>query len=118
MKRKLFLSVLVIAMAGVLVGNVHAQLSRLFPIPPSNSKLGELTAIDYPKIEISGKLLQLGAGGQIRGTDNRIVLPSLLSEFGPVLYWIGPTGDVQRIWLLTTEEAAQVEVEGKYEKDE
>ena len=118
MKRKLFLSVLVFVMAGVLVGNVHAQLSRLFPIPPSNSKLGELTAIDYPKIEISGKLLQLGAGGQIRGTDNLIILPSLLSEFGPVLYWIGPTGDVQRIWLLTTEEAAQLEAEGKYEKDE
>lgn len=118
MKRKLFLSALVIAMAGLFVGNVHAQLSRLFPMPPSNSKLGELTAIDYPKIEISGKLLQLGAGGQIRGTDNLIILPTLLSEFGPVLYWIGPTGDVQRIWLLTTEEAAQVEVEGKYEKDE
>ena len=118
MKRKLFLSVLVVAMVGVLVGNVHAQLSRLFPMPPSNSKLGELTAIDYPKIEISGKLLQLGAGGQIRGTDNLIILPSLLSEFGPVLYWIGPTGDVQRIWLLTTEEAAQVEVEGKYKIDE
>lgn len=118
MKRKLFLSVLVIAMVGVLVGNVHAQLSRLFPMPPSNSKLGELTAIDYPKIEISGKLLRLGAGGQIRGTDNLIILPSLLSEFGSVLYWIGPTGDVQRIWLLTPEEAAQAEAEGKYKKDE
>ena len=118
MKKKLFLSVLVIATAGVLAGNVHAQLSRLFPIPPSNSKLGELTAIDYPKIEINGKILQLGAGGQIRGTDNLIILPTILSEFGPVLYWIGPTGDVQRIWLLTPEEAAQAEAEGKYQKTE
>jgi len=118
MKKKSFLSVLVIAIAGVLVGNVHAQLSRLFPIPPSNTKLGELTAIDYPKIEISGKLLQLGAGSQIRGTDNLIILPSMLSEFGPVLYWVGPTGDVQRIWLLTPEEATQAEVGGKYKKAE
>ena len=113
MKRKLLLPIL--ATTAVLVaGNVNADLSRLFPQPPSNSKLGELTAINYPQVEISGETLQLGAGGQIRGTNNHIILPAILTEFGPVLYWIGPTGDVQRIWLLTSEEKAQAEEEGKY----
>lgn len=113
MKKKLYLSILA-ATAILVVGNVNADLSRLFPQPPSNSKLGELTAINYPQVEISGETLQLGAGGQIRGTNNHIILPVLLTEFGPVLYWIGPTGDVQRIWLLTSEEMSQAEEEGKY----
>jgi hypothetical protein len=39
----------------------------------------------------------------------------MLTKFGPILYWVGPTGDVQRIWLLTLEEADQVVEEGKYE---
>ena len=114
MKKKLYLSILA-TMAVLVAGNVYADLSRLFPQPPSNSKLGELTAINYPQVEISGETLQLGAGGQIRGTNNHIVLPAVLTEFGPVLYWIGPTGDVQRIWLLTSEEMTQAEEEGKYE---
>ena len=114
MKKKLYLSILA-TMAVLVAGNVYADLSRLFPQPPSNSKLGELTAINYPQVEISGETLQLGAGGQIRGTNNHIILPAVLTEFGPVLYWIGPTGGVQRIWLLTSEEMAQAEEEGKYE---
>ena len=113
MKRK-FLLPLLVAMAVLVTGNVNADLSRLFPQPPSNSKLGELTAINYPQVEISGETMQLGAGGQIRGTNNHIILPAALTEFGPVLYWIGPTGDVQRIWLLTSEEMTQAEEEGKY----
>ena len=113
MKRKVFLPILA-TMAILTAGNVNADLSRLFPQPPSNSKLGELTAINYPQVEISGETLQLGAGGQIRGTNNHIILPALFNEFGPVLYWIGPTGDVQRIWLLTSEEMIQAEEEGKY----
>lgn len=113
MKKKLILPILVTT-AVLFAGNVSADLSRLFPQPPSNSKLGELTAINYPQVEISGETLQLGAGGQIRGINNHIILPSLLTEFGPVLYWIGPTGDVQRIWLLTSDEMAQAEEEGKY----
>jgi hypothetical protein len=113
MKRKLFL--LILATTAVLIaGNANADLSRLFPQPPSNSKLGELTAINYPQVEISGETLQLGAGGKIRGTNNHIILPAVLTEFGPVLYWTGPTGDVQRIWLLTSEEMTQAEEEGKY----
>jgi len=115
MKRKLFLSIVVIATVFVLASNVHAQLSRLFPLPPSNSKLGKLTSINYPYIEINGEILHLGAGGQIRGTNNLIILPTMLTKFGPILYWVGPTGDVQRIWLLTLEEADQVVEEGKYE---
>jgi hypothetical protein len=114
MKRKLFLQILATT-AVLIAGNANADLSRLFPQPPSNSKLGEFTAMNYPQVEISGEILQLGAGGQIRGTNNHIILPSVFTEFGPVLYWIGPTGDVQRIWLLTSEEMIQAEEEGKYE---
>jgi len=113
MKRKWFLPILA-SIAILISSNVSADLSRLFPQPPSNSKLGELTSINYPQVEISGETLQLGAGGQIRGTNNHIILPTLLTEFGPVLYWIGPTGNVQRIWLLTSEEMTQAEKEGKY----
>ncbi len=117
MKKKLFLPIVFITAVAVLTSNVHAQLSRLFPLPPSDSKLGELTAIDYPQVKINGEILQLGAGGQIRGTNNLIILPAMFTEFGPILYWVGPTGDVQRIWLLTPEEAARAEEEGKYETE-
>jgi hypothetical protein len=113
MKKKLFLPILAIAVV-LIAGNVNADLSRLFPQPPSNSKLGELTTINYPQVEISDETMQLGAGGQIRGTNNHIILPAALTEFGPVLYWTGPTGDVQRIWLLTSEEMTQAKEEGKY----
>ncbi|TDI81711.1 MAG: hypothetical protein E2O80_04015 [Betaproteobacteria bacterium] len=65
----------------------------------------------------NGEILQLGAGGQIRGTNNLIILPSTLTEFGPILYWVGSTGSVQRIWLPTSEEAIRSGEEGKYENE-
>lgn len=116
-KPPVLLFMLAIMLTG-LACNVHAQLARLFPPPPPDSKLGELTAIEYPLVRINDEILQLGAGGQIRGTNNFIILPSLLTEFGPILYWIGPTGDVQRIWLLTPEEAAQAKAEEKRKSEQ
>ena len=90
--------------------NAHAQLARNFP---PDSKLGELTAMQYPVVEISGQTLRLGAGGQIRGRNNLIILPAMLTEAGSIRYQIDTTGNVHRIWLLTPEEVVRSQEEAK-----
>ena len=110
MKRTLVpLLVLVIVTAG-LTCNVHAQLVRAFP---PDSKVGELMAMRYPEVRISDQTMYLGAGGQIRGKDNLVILPTMLSEFGPIRYQTDIMGNVHRIWLLTPAEAVQAKEEEK-----
>ena len=93
-----------------LTGDVHAQLVRAFP---PDSKLGELMAMRYPEIRISDRTMYLSAGGQIRGKDNLIILPTMLNESGPIRYQTDIMGNVHRIWLLTPTEAAQAKEEEK-----
>jgi len=93
-----------------LTGDVHAQLVRAFP---PDSKLGELMAMRYPEIRISDRTMYLSAGGQIRGKDNLIILPTMLNESGPIRYQADIMGNVHRIWLLTPAEAAQAKEEEK-----
>ena len=49
--------------------------------------------------------LRLSAGLQIRDTQNRIVMPMTLQAPVPVLYKVDEYGSVQRVWVLTPEEA-------------
>ena len=49
--------------------------------------------------------LRLSAGLQIRDTQNRIVMPMTLQAPVPVLYKVDDYGSVQRVWVLTPEEA-------------
>ena len=97
-------------MAVGLTDSAYAQLLRNFP---PDSKLGELTAINYPTVEISGQTLRLAPGGQIRGKNNLIVMPTAVTESGAIRYQMEFTGFVRRIWLLTPEEVVQAQQEEK-----
>ncbi len=108
MKRTLVPLLVFVTLTAGLTCNVHAQLIRAFP---PDSKLGKLMAMRYPEIRISDQTLYLSAGGQIRGKDNLVILPTMLSEFGPIRYQMDIMGNVHRIWLLTPAEADQAKEE-------
>jgi hypothetical protein len=75
------------------------------PFPPQ-AKRGSFSSADYPTVVIDGKPRTLSAGAQIRNVDNLIVMPDSLSVRGAVInYTEGEQGDVERIWMLTREEA-------------
>lgn len=110
MKRTLVPLLMLVTVTAGLTCNVHAQLVRAFP---PDSKLGELMAMRYPEVRISGQTMHLGAGGQIRGKDNLIILPSMLNESGPIRYQTDIMGNLHRIWLLTPIEAIEAKEEKK-----
>ena len=51
--------------------------------------------------------MQMGAGGQIRGIDNLIILPNRANYIGLVRYQVDIMGNLHRVWFLTQEEAHQ-----------
>ncbi|MBA3902607.1 MAG: hypothetical protein C0522_02875 [Rhodocyclaceae bacterium] len=53
------------------------------------------------------KTLHLAPGLQIRDAQNRIVQPITLQQPVPVRYLVDAGGDVNRVWVLTPEEAAR-----------
>ena len=87
---------------------VASQLHRNFP---TDSKLGKLTAVSFPQFTINGQVMMMGAGGQIRGVDNLIILPNVANYIGMVRYQLDIAGNLHRVWILTQEEANQAERE-------
>lgn len=55
------------------------------------------------------KTLHLAANLQIRDTQNRIIVPVAVQQAVPVLYKLDANGSVQRVWVLTPEEAEVAE---------
>ncbi len=55
--------------------------------------------------QFGDQTLRLAASLQIRDTQNRIVMSGALRQPVPVLYKIDEYGSVQRVWVLTPEEA-------------
>jgi hypothetical protein len=55
--------------------------------------------------QFNDQTLRLSASLQIRDTQNRIVLPMAMQNPVPVLYKLDEYGSVQRVWVLTREEA-------------
>lgn len=62
--------------------------------PPSNGQA-----------QFGDKTLRFAASLQIRDTQNRIVMSGSLQQPVPVLYKLDEYGSVQRVWVLTPEEA-------------
>jgi hypothetical protein len=59
--------------------------------------------------QFGGQTLHLAANLQIRDTQNRIILPVSIEQAMPVLYKLDANGSVQRVWVLTPEEAEVAE---------
>ena len=89
---------------------VTSQLHRNFP---TDSKLGKLTAVSFPQFTINGQVMMMGAGGQIRGIDNLIILPSVANYIGIIRYQLDVSGNLHRVWILTPDEVKAAENEGQ-----
>lgn len=86
------------------------QQTRKFPI---DSQLGNLTVVNFPQFTINGQQMIMGAGGQIRGVDNLIILPSTANYIGLVRYQLDIMGNLHRVWILTPDEVKEAESEGQ-----
>ncbi len=75
---------------------------------PSNTKRGQMTPGLHPTIFINGKARTLSAGAQIRNENNLIEQPASLRGEGFIVnYTETPDGNIDRVWILTRDEARQ-----------
>lgn len=95
-----------IALAAALVSCWPAQaLQRTFP--PAALR-GTLSTVDYPTIRMNGTARKLAPGAWIRNDRNTVDVPSSLAgRQYTVNYTENPEGDIDRVWILTPEEASQ-----------
>ena len=75
---------------------------------PKDAQFGEIRHLESMYVELNGKPVQLSPGAQIRDTNNRLVLPSSLTEKVQVGYQLDGAGLVHRVWILSPEEQKQV----------
>lgn len=87
------------------------------PLPPPSAppgivrpplQQGPLAVMTPPSngfARFGGETLRLSASLQIRDVQNRIVMPMSMQGPVPVLYKLDEYGTVQRVWVLTEEEA-------------
>lgn len=77
------------------------------PFPP-NILRGKFTPGYFPDITLDGKQRQLSPAARIFNQDNRIEMPAALRGKDIVVnYTVDGMGYIDRIWMLTAEEAAQ-----------
>ena len=76
---------------------------------PKEALLGQIRHLESMLIELDGtKVVQLSPGAQIRDTDNRLVLPTSLTQRTLVRYLVDGGGDVHRVWILSADEIRQL----------
>lgn len=112
-KKKLILKCILITLFSCMVSHGYAQLIRNFPL---ESKLGKLKSHDFPELKIDGETMYMGAGGQIRDINNRLVLPNMLNQTGYIRYQMDNMGFVHRVWFLSNEEFQLAKEEDKASK--
>jgi hypothetical protein len=73
---------------------------------PANAKRGTMTPALYPSIVISGTTRKLSVAARIWNQDNLIQVPaSLPARDFTVNYTEDTQGEIDRVWILTSEEA-------------
>jgi hypothetical protein len=76
------------------------------PFPPGALR-GKMTPGYYPDLTIDGKARKLAPSARIFNQDNMIEMPAALRGSNIVVnYTVDGVGDIDRIWILTTDEAA------------
>ncbi len=70
-----------------------------------NGPLAVMTPPSNGFAQFGSETKRLSASLQIRDTQNRIVMPMAMQGPVPVLYKLDEYGTVQRVWVLTDEEA-------------
>jgi len=99
-----------IGLAGALAltGAVLAQ-TAVFRTLPADAKHGYLSHLRDNLVDLDGREIKLAPGAQIRGANNLIVLPAALPRNSRVGYQLNGSGELARVWILTTEEAAKLD---------
>ncbi|MBK4733455.1 hypothetical protein [Noviherbaspirillum pedocola] len=95
-----------IALAAALFSCLPAQaMERMFP---NTAKRGTLSTVDYPTMRMDGAVRKFAPGAWIRNQFNTVDVPASLGgrEF-TVNYTENPQGDIDRVWILTPEEATK-----------
>jgi hypothetical protein len=72
---------------------------------PEDARLGEIRHLQEMVVEIDGAPQQLAPGAQIRDASNRIIVPTAIPPGTLVKYLVDAAGQVQKVWILTPEEA-------------
>ncbi len=105
--RRLLLSALLATAMTAL--SVTAPPALAFDRPfPTFAKRGIMKPDLFPSVVIDGKPRILTAGARIWNTDNLIQMPASLPVRNVVVnYTEDDSAYIDRIWILTTEEAAQ-----------
>lgn len=79
------------------------QQERTFP---ANSKRGKMTPSYFPELLIDGKVHRMSPAGRIFNQENLIETAGTLRGNNlPVRYTEDANGNIDRLWLLTPEEA-------------
>jgi hypothetical protein len=74
---------------------------------PLDAKRGRMTHIQAMDVQLDGRPTRLAPGVIIRDAGNRIILPTTLPSDAPVGYLVDFQGQIDRVWILTPEEAAR-----------
>ncbi|MDR4516653.1 MAG: hypothetical protein MRK00_04610 [Nitrosomonas sp.] len=110
MNKKRVLQCITMIILACMVSHGYAQMIRNFPI---DSKFGKLKSYSYPEFKIDKKTMVMGVGGQIRDTNNLLVMPTMLTQKGHIRYQVDNMGFLHRIWFLTPEEIQLAKEEEK-----
>lgn len=93
--------------AATLTMTATAAIAFDRPFPPM-AKRGEMQPAPHPDIIINNKQRVLSPGARIWNSDNLIEMPaSLRSGRYVVNYTETPDGEIDRVWMLTADEARQ-----------
>jgi hypothetical protein len=74
---------------------------------PEDAKRGRLSHVQENVLTLDGKKVNLAPAGQIRGSNNLIIMPAALPRDSLVKYQLDASGNLHRAWVLTPEEAAK-----------
>lgn len=99
-----------------LIGLMCAVISAVISFPalalerpyPKNAQRGIMSPAPFPEIILDGKQRRLAPGARIWNEDNLIQAPaSLRGNNFPVNYTVNAEGEIDRVWILSEEEAGQ-----------
>jgi hypothetical protein len=75
---------------------------------PQNTKRGTMTPASFPEIVIDGKTRHLAPAARIWNAEGFIEMPAALRGTDhAVNYTVDMQGDIDRVWILTTDEARE-----------
>ena len=75
---------------------------------PQNTKRGAMSSGEYPEITIDGQVRRLAPGARIWNANNLIEMPAALhGQDFTVNYTEDMQGAINRVWILTPQEASE-----------